>query len=281
MPRASRRRLGLLHAPPGARRDVLWAVAEALIDAQPDPVFARRDAPVHAISTSGIELDAEQADILPGAERALERIAGQRLGRDVERPVVGGLDEVLAADEDGSIERTSEDAHHSLSLVDGLPAWGVTLVTLAAVATVILAGRYLSPLVFRVIHNAKLKELYTVAALAFVVGIAVLMILVGLSPALGAFLAGVVLANSEFKHELEADIEPFKGLLLGLFFITVGAGINFGTLFGNPFLIAGHFDRTFPILKSVSGPSVIVQSIDLQVEITNGESPTCWRGRIF
>jgi CPA2 family monovalent cation:H+ antiporter-2 len=144
----------------------------------------------------------------------------------------------VAFTEDGSITRLAEEAHPSLSLVDGLPAWGVTLVTLGAVAAVILAGRYLSPLVFRVIHNARLRELYTVAALAFVVGIAVLMILVGLSPALGAFLAGVVLANSEFKHELEADLEPFKGLLLGLFFITVGAGINFATLFGNPVLIA-------------------------------------------
>ncbi|QXT40806.1 cation:proton antiporter [Gymnodinialimonas ceratoperidinii] len=145
----------------------------------------------------------------------------------------------VAFTEDGSIARLAEEAHPSLSLVDGLPAWGVTLVTLGAVAAVILAGRYLSPLVFRVIHNARLRELYTVAALAFVVGIAVLMILVGLSPALGAFLAGVVLANSEFKHELEADLEPFKGLLLGLFFITVGAGINFATLFGNPILIVG------------------------------------------
>ena len=63
--------------------------------------------------------------------------------------------------------------------------------------------------------------------------------LVGLSPALGAFLAGVVLANSEFRHELEANIEPFKGLLLGLFFITVGAGINFSVLSESPMLIAG------------------------------------------
>ena len=141
--------------------------------------------------------------------------------------------------EDGSITRLSEDGHHSMSLVEGLPAWGVTLVTLGAVLAVILAGRYLSPLIFRVIHATRLRELFTVAALVIVVGIAVLMILVGLSPALGAFLAGVVLANSEFKHELEADIEPFKGLLLGLFFITVGAGINFGTFFGMPFLILG------------------------------------------
>jgi len=66
------------------------------------------------------------------------------------------------------------------------------------------------------------------------VGIGYLMTIVCLSPALGTFLAGVVLANSEFRHELESDIEPFKGLLMGLFFITVGAGINFDILFGNP-----------------------------------------------
>jgi len=63
------------------------------------------------------------------------------------------------------------------------------------------------------------------------------MSLVGLSPALGTFLAGVVLANSEFRHELESDLEPFKGLLLGLFFITVGAGIDFALFFGNPIYI--------------------------------------------
>jgi len=143
--------------------------------------------------------------------------------------------------EDGSIHRGGEHeaAHHSLSLVEGLPGWGVTLVTIAAVAGVILAGRYLSPHLFRFIHMSRLREMYTAVALVIVVAIAVLMILVGLSPALGAFVAGVVLANSEFRHELEADIEPFKGLLLGLFFITVGAGINFGTFFGNPFLILG------------------------------------------
>ena len=146
---------------------------------------------------------------------------------------------LMRFNEDGSITRATQDAYPSISLVEGLPGWGVTLVTIAAVISVILAGRYLSPLIFQIIHKTKLKELYTVAALVFVVGIAVVMILVGLSPALGAFLAGVVLANSEFKHELEADIEPFKGLLLGLFFITVGAGIQFSTLFGNPFLIVG------------------------------------------
>ena len=147
--------------------------------------------------------------------------------------VAGGL--VIAPD--GSLQRAiehSEDAHHTLSLVEGLPAWGVTLVTLGAVATVVLTGIYLTRPVFRYIHHAHLREMYTALALLMVVAIAVLMGLVGLSPALGTFLAGVVLANSEFRHELESDLAPFKGLLLGLFFITVGAGINFDLLFTDP-----------------------------------------------
>ena len=132
-----------------------------------------------------------------------------------------------------------EDGYGSLSLVEGLPGWGVTLVTLGAVAAVILAGIYLIGPVFRFIHASRLREMYTALALGIVVGIAFLMNLVGLSPALGTFLAGVVLANSEFRHELESDLEPFKGLLLGLFFITVGAGINFTAFFGDPFTILG------------------------------------------
>ncbi|MEP2640538.1 monovalent cation:proton antiporter-2 (CPA2) family protein [Roseobacter sp.] len=138
---------------------------------------------------------------------------------------------------DGSILRSGEDAsdtaHHSLSLVEGLPAWGVTLVTVAAIGAVIFAGIFLTRPLFRYIHSARLREMYTALALLIVVGISSLMTLVGLSPALGAFLAGVVLASSEFRHELETDLEPFKGLLLGLFFITVGAGINFTLLFDN------------------------------------------------
>ena len=104
---------------------------------------------------------------------------------------------------------------------------------------VILFGVFLAKPLFRFIHAARLREMYTAFALLIVVGIAFLMLLVGLSPALGAFLAGVVLANSEFRHELESDLEPFKGLLLGLFFITVGAGINFGILFAAPMTIIG------------------------------------------
>ena len=138
---------------------------------------------------------------------------------------------------DGSIARATSDGHggdyghHGMSLVEGLPAWGVTLVTIAAVGAVILAGVFLTRPVFRFIHAARLREMYTALALLIVVSISFLMMLVGLSPALGAFLAGVVLASSEFRHELESDLEPFKGLLLGLFFITVGAGINFTLLF--------------------------------------------------
>ncbi len=123
------------------------------------------------------------------------------------------------------------------SLVDGLPGWGVTLVTLGAIAATILAGIFLVGPLFRFIASARLREMYTALALLIVVGTAVLMTLVGLSPALGTFLAGVVLAGSPFRHELESDIEPFKGLLLGLFFITVGAGVNFGALLGNVGLI--------------------------------------------
>lgn len=157
-------------------------------------------------------------------------------------PILAFLPLLLAAvpakmSEDGSILRAGEEAHdaahHSLSLVEGLPGWGVTLVTIAAIGVVVLAGVFLTRPLFRYIHAARLREMYTALALMIVVGISFLMTLVGLSPALGAFLAGVVLASSEFRHELETDLEPFKGLLLGLFFITVGAGINFTLLFDN------------------------------------------------
>jgi monovalent cation:H+ antiporter-2, CPA2 family len=127
----------------------------------------------------------------------------------------------------------------TLSLVEGLPGWGVALVTLAAIGVIVLLGIFAFRPLFRYIHAARLREMNTALALLIVVGIAVLMIVVGLSPALGTFLAGVLLASSEFKHELESDIEPFKGLLLGLFFITVGAGINFGILVGDPVTIIG------------------------------------------
>ena len=127
----------------------------------------------------------------------------------------------------------------TLSLVDGLAGWQTALVTLAAIALVIAAGMYLTRPAFRFIAQAHLREIFIAAALTFVIGIALLMTLVGLSPALGTFLAGVVLANSEYRHELESDIDPFRGLLLGLFFMTVGAGIDFGLLGRETMLILG------------------------------------------
>ncbi|WP_095497435.1 monovalent cation:proton antiporter-2 (CPA2) family protein [Paraferrimonas haliotis] len=117
--------------------------------------------------------------------------------------------------------------HPELSLVAHLPTWAYTLVIIASIVAVVVGGHYLSRPLFAFVAAAGMREVFTATALMLVIGIAALMGLVGLSAALGTFLAGVVLANSEFRHELEASIEPFKGLLLGLFFITVGAGIDF------------------------------------------------------
>ncbi|KPK10427.1 MAG: potassium transporter [Acidithiobacillales bacterium SG8_45] len=126
-----------------------------------------------------------------------------------------------------------EQGSHGISLVEDLAGWQVAIVTVISVAFVLFVGTHLTRPLFRFIALAGLREMFTAAALMMVIGIALLMSLVGLSPALGTFLAGVVLANSEYRHELEADINPFKGLLLGLFFITVGASINFDLLFSN------------------------------------------------
>ncbi len=138
------------------------------------------------------------------------------------------------------VSHGSGDDHDSgLSLVEGLPAWQAGLVTLGAVAAVVAGGALLTRPIFRFVSMAGLRELFTATALMMVVGIALLMSLVGLSPALGTFLAGVVLANSEYRHELESNIDPFRGLLLGLFFMTVGAGINFDLLSANAAMIVG------------------------------------------
>ncbi|MBT9383727.1 monovalent cation:proton antiporter-2 (CPA2) family protein [Pseudooceanicola sp. CBS1P-1] len=158
-------------------------------------------------------------------------------------PMIAFLPLLALAPAEGAALHGASEAPQAVeaarSLIDSLPGWGATLVTLGAVAVVVLSGAYLVGPVFRFIHAARLPEMYTAFALAIVIGIAFVMTLVGLSPALGTFLAGVVLANSPFRHELESDIQPFKGLLLGLFFITVGAGIDFSTLFGDPLPIIG------------------------------------------
>ncbi|HEU4363908.1 MAG TPA: monovalent cation:proton antiporter-2 (CPA2) family protein [Candidatus Krumholzibacteria bacterium] len=130
-------------------------------------------------------------------------------------------------------------AHAPATWITGLPAWAQTLAVLGAVAVVVLAGRFLVRPAFRAIARVRLREVFTAASLLLVVGAALLMARVGLSPALGAFLAGVMLATSEYRHELESDIEPFKGLLLGLFFIAVGASVDFNLIASQPLVIAG------------------------------------------
>lgn len=145
-----------------------------------------------------------------------------------------------------SLPPASADAGHDadataaeplVTLVQSLPPWGAAALTLAIVAAIVLGGHFLSRPVFRFVHASRLPELSTFISLALVTGIAFLMLLVGLSPALGTFLAGVVLANSEFRHQIEADIRPFKGLLLGVFFMTVGIGIDLTRLVQEPLRI--------------------------------------------
>lgn len=123
------------------------------------------------------------------------------------------------------------------SLISGFPSWLQTLVVIGIISTIYFAGRFLFVPLLHIIARTRLQELFTASALLLVVGVSYLMQLVGLSPALGAFMAGVVLANSEFRHELEGDIAPFKGLLLGLFFIGVGASINFQLILNDPIFI--------------------------------------------
>ncbi|THD60422.1 monovalent cation:proton antiporter-2 (CPA2) family protein [Phenylobacterium sp.] len=123
---------------------------------------------------------------------------------------------------------------HEASALASLPMAAKVAAEFASVAVVVIGGRYLTRPVFRFIAAARLREIFTGAALLLVVGVAALMEEVGLSPALGAFLAGVVLAESEFRRELETDIEPFRGLLLGLFFITVGAELDLELVFRHP-----------------------------------------------
>lgn len=128
----------------------------------------------------------------------------------------------------GAVSATADAATASRS------GWVEALSILGAVIGVVGMGRYLVRPAFRVLARVRIRELFTAASLLIVAGIALLMQLVGLSPALGTFLAGVVLAESEYRHELEADIEPFKGLLLGLFFISVGAQIDFAVVAAAP-----------------------------------------------
>jgi glutathione-regulated potassium-efflux system ancillary protein KefC len=117
--------------------------------------------------------------------------------------------------------------------------WRAVGIALGLIVVIIAGGRFLLRPVLRVIAGTRLREVFVGFSLLLVLGIAALMESVGLSMALGAFLAGVLLADSEYRHELELDIEPFKGLLLGLFFIAVGMSIDLGLFARIPFVVLG------------------------------------------
>jgi CPA2 family monovalent cation:H+ antiporter-2 len=134
---------------------------------------------------------------------------------------------------DGHVD--TKNLNHSL--IADFESWLQTLMVLGAIAMVYVGGRFIIVPLLHVVAKTRLQELFTASALLLVMGVSFMMQLVGLSPALGAFLAGLVLANSEFRHELEGDIAPFKGLLLGLFFIGVGASVNFTLIMADPAFI--------------------------------------------
>jgi CPA2 family monovalent cation:H+ antiporter-2 len=140
------------------------------------------------------------------------------------------------------------DKEVNTSLISDLSGWLQALMVFIAIALVYLCGRYLFVPILKMVARTRLQELFTASALLLVMAVSYIMQLVGLSPALGAFIAGLVLANSEFRHELEGDIAPFKGLLLGLFFIGVGASINFHLIMADPVFVI-LFCTIFNIIK--------------------------------
>lgn len=139
----------------------------------------------------------------------------------------------------GSDDHHSQHTNPIQDWVSHQPGWVNTLLVFAAVALIIIAGKYLFQPVLSIVAKTRVRETFVALALLLVIGIALLMSSLGVSAALGTFLAGVVLADSEYRHELEADIEPFKGLLLGVFFISVGASIDFSLIVDKPGVVAG------------------------------------------
>ncbi|MDX1974078.1 MAG: monovalent cation:proton antiporter-2 (CPA2) family protein [Rickettsiales bacterium] len=133
----------------------------------------------------------------------------------------------------------TDQVAHAGSMMAGVPGWLRAILVAVVIAGMIVIGRQFSHHLFRAIAKTNLREVFTAMTLALVIGITILMQMLGVSPALGAFIAGVVLANSEYRHTLESDIEPFKGLLLGLFFISVGMGMDFGLLAQSPWTLLG------------------------------------------
>lgn len=123
------------------------------------------------------------------------------------------------------------------TLISDLSVIGKITMIASVISGIMIAGKYLSHHFFRAVAKSNLRELFTALSLALILGITLLTQQIGISPAFGAFIAGVVLANSEYRKNLETDIKPFKGLLLGLFFITVGMKMDFGIIASQPLKI--------------------------------------------
>lgn len=184
-----------------------------------------------ALSSTAIVLQSLNEKGLMGTEAGQSAFA-VLLFQDIAVIPMLALLPLLATGIEPSIGGAVDNSHRF-----GLSGWQYGIVVFAVIAALVAAGHFLVRPLFRFIAQTRLREIFTATALALVIGISMIMEWLGLSAALGAFIAGVVLAESEYRHELEAEIQPFKGLLLGVFFITVGASINFTVLSESPLLI--------------------------------------------
>ena len=188
---------------------------------------------ISLVAALGLALSSTAIALQVLAERNLMRTSSGRAGfsillfQDVAAIPILALLPLL-----GAAAGAGDDHSAGEVLLEALKIVGV-------IGAIVLGGRLLLRPLLRWIAKSRTPEIFTAASLLLVVGIAYLMTQVGLSMALGAFLAGVLLADSEYRSELEADIEPFKGLLLGLFFIAVGMSIDFGVIMRSPWLMAG------------------------------------------
>lgn len=159
----------------------------------------------------------------------------------------------------GNIQLNSQE----LLFIMHLPRWLHAILVAGVIGSVILIGHYLSNQLFFLIAKTNVREVFTAFSLALVVGISLLMESIGVSPALGAFISGVVLANSQYKHAVDADIQPFKGILLGLFFISVGMGMNFSLFSQQTMLIIGA------VLCLISVKLIILVLLGRAFDLTN------------
>ncbi len=161
------------------------------------------------------------------------------LFQDISVVPILALIPVLAA-LSGNLDLIENSELNNISSLESLSGWIQLIIIIVVIASITFVGRFIARHIFRLVAETGMHEIFTAMALLLVIGIAIIMSKIGLSPALGTFLAGVVLADNEYRHELETTINPFKSLLLGLFFISVGASINFALLIEDPYRIIGY-----------------------------------------